>query len=222
MNLRQAIEQLAEVVKEVQQAVFVDDKTPLKNALALRDESALIASGESEFDVIVFGDLNRFKGLNDQYGHDAGDAAISEVGERIHRLAVEKLQAKAFRQSGDEFVILLKQIALAEFLQACASFAEILFSYEGKSLQTGMSFGYTISDGKTNFNDLLGRAETACQTAKNQGDGACIRWSEEVQRNALVNLRDRCPSCEAKINCNVPQQNAPAKLSRCPCCDATL
>jgi hypothetical protein len=53
MNLREAIEQLGQVVEDIKQAVVVDDKTPLKNALALRDESVLIDRGESKFDVIV-------------------------------------------------------------------------------------------------------------------------------------------------------------------------
>lgn len=224
MNLREAIDQLGLVFEKVKQAVFVDDKTPLKNALALRDEAALIDVGSSEFDVIIFGDLNRFKGLNDQYGHYAGDVAISKVGEKIQESFVQMLQGKGFRQSGDEFIILLKQASTEEFLKESTSFVEILFSYEGESLKTAMSFGYAISDGKTSFSDLLGRAEVACQNAKNQGDGVCVAWSEEVQRNALINLRGRCPKCEAKISCYVPKQNAPNqnKLRRCPCCDEPL
>ncbi len=222
MNLRETIEQLGQAVEEVKQAAVVDDKTSLKNALALRDESVLIDRGESGFDVIVFGDLNRFKTLNDAHGHDAGDVAIREVGERIRRTVIERWKAKAFRLSGDEFVILLKRNLIKKFLQETSSFAEILFSHGEESLKTAMSFGYAISDGKTNFNDLLKRAETACQNAKNQGDGICIKWTKAVQRNALVSFRVRCQTCGATINCDVPKQNAPAQLKRCPCCEKPL
>lgn len=218
MNLRESIEQLAKFVDEVKLAVFADDKTPLKNALALRDEAILIDSGQSEFDVVIFGDLNRFKGLNDQHGHDAGDVAIGKVGEQINRTIVEKFQTKAFRQSGDEFVILLKRDSVEEFLQESKSFKEMLFTYEEKSLKTAMSFGYAVSDGKSSYSQLAERAETACQTAKNQGDGVCIAWSKKLQREALVNLRQRCQKCGAKTSCNVPKKNAPVKLLSCPCC----
>lgn len=222
MNLREAIEQLGQVVEDIKQAVVVDDKTPLKNALALRDESVLIDRGESEFDVVVFGDLNRFKTLNDVHGHDAGDVAIRVVGERMRQTIIERWKAKAFRQSGDEFVILLRRNLIKRFLQETSSFAEILFTHREESLKTAMSFGYAVSDGKTNFNDLLKRAEVACQSAKNQGDGICIKWSKAIERNALVSFRERCQKCGAKINCDVPQQNAPGKLKRCPCCDELL
>ncbi len=222
MNLREAIEQLGQVVEDIKQAVVVDDKTPLKNALALRDESVLIDRGESEFDVIVFGDLNRFKTLNDVHGHDAGDVAIRVVGERIRQAVIERWKAKAFRQSGDEFVLLLRRDLIKRFLQETSSFAEILFTHGEESLKTAMSFGYAVSDGKTNFNDLLKRAEFACRSAKNQGDGICIKWSKAIQRNALISFRERCQNCGATINCDVPQQNAPRKLKRCPCCDEML
>lgn len=218
MNLRESIEQLANFVDQVKLAVFADDKTPLKNALALRDEAILIDSGQSEFDVVIFGDINRFKGLNDQYGHDAGDVAIGKVGEQIHQTIVERFQTKTFRQSGDEFVILLKRNLTEEFLQESKKFGEMLFTYEGKSLKTAMSFGYAVSDGKSSFSQLAERAETACQTAKNQGDGVCIAWSKKLQREALVNLRQRCQKCGAKTSCNVPKKNAPVKLLSCPCC----
>lgn len=69
MNLDIAIEQLLEAASKVRAKSFADDKTPLGNALALSREKALINIGQSEFDVIVFGDLNDFKHLNDTHTH---------------------------------------------------------------------------------------------------------------------------------------------------------
>ncbi|MGA9997255.1 MAG: GGDEF domain-containing protein [Pyrinomonadaceae bacterium] len=223
MNLREAIEQAIERFSEdVRSAVFADDKTPLPNAIALREEADRIDDGSSKYDVVVFGDLNRFKGLNDSYGHEAGNIAINQAGENLYRLAIEKLQAQAFRHSGDEFVLLLQQAKLKDFISETSSFSEISFTHGKESLKTAMSFGYAINDGSVNFDELLKRAEMACQYAKDRGDGACVGWSEEMQRNPLVNLRDRCQKCGAKISCNVPKQNAPAKLKSCPCCDKSL
>lgn len=222
MNLHEAIEQLEKIVRDVRQAVSIDDLTPLRNALALRDEAILIDSGKSTFDVVIFGDLNRFKGLNDLHGHDAGNLAIHEVGEKLRGIIANKMHASAYRQSGDEFVILLNHESLNEFLVEAAAFTEVLFSHNGKPLKTAMSFGYAINDGKTSFSDLLGRAELACQNAKDKGDGSCVGWSEELQRTPLKNLRGRCQQCGARINCNVPANSAPAKLISCPCCNAAL
>lgn len=222
MNLSEAIQELENFVEKFRIAVFADDKTPLPNALALREESVFIDNGTSEFNIIIFGDLNRFKGLNDLYGHDAGDIAIREAGTLLHEIVNEILHCKAFRTSGDEFVCLLTTNSIDKFLQFLADFAEINFLYEKKPLKTAMSFGYAISDKKTSFTDLLGRAELACQSAKITGDGICVKWTEELERDVPTNLRSRCQKCGAGIVCNIPKQSLFQKLRFCPCCGETL
>ena len=220
MNLGQ-LEQLEQLIAEIRRVSLADDKTSLGNALALDREGLLINAGESEFDVIVFGDLNDFKHLNDDHGHDAGDVAITEAGEAIRKL-IEDLEAKAFRQSGDEFVILIKQDVVRRFVSAAAALVSIKFSYNEVELATSMSLGYVHIDGKTSFRDLLAKAETACQHAKAQGDGACIEWVEDMERNPLIRIGGRCLNCAAKISCNVLKQNAPPALGCCPCCGILL
>jgi diguanylate cyclase (GGDEF)-like protein len=213
--------QLEQLIAEIRQVSFTDDKTSLGNALALEEEERAINEGQGEFEIIVFGDLNDFKHLNDIHTHDAGDVAIREAGEAIRKLVVKDLSAKAFRQSGDEFVILLKQDAAERFISTAAALGSIKFVYNEIELATAMSFGYVYSDGKTSFRDLLTRAETACQYAKTKGDGKCVEWIEDMKRNPLIRIGGRCLNCNAKISCNVPKQNAPATLSYCPCCGST-
>ena len=70
--------QLEQLIAEIRRVSFADNKTSLGNALALDKEAE-----ETELDVIVFGDLNDFKHLNDIYGHDAGDVAIKETREVV-------------------------------------------------------------------------------------------------------------------------------------------
>lgn len=222
MSLDEAIGQLEKLVAEIRRVSLTDDKTKLGSALALDQEGRLISEGTGKFDVVVFGDLNDFKHLNDEYGHEAGDVAISKVGETIKKIVIEDLQAKAFRQSGDEFVILLKRDLIEKFLSITSSFGNILFSYNEEELRTAMSLGYAISDGKTSFRDLLKRAEDACQNAKTLGDGVCLMWSEDIKLNPLVRRTGRCHKCGSKITCNIPIVTAPAKLKLCPCCGESL
>ncbi len=212
--------QLEALLAEIKRVALADDQTTLGNALALAQDEQVINTGASEYGVIVFGDLNDFKHLNDIYGHDAGDVAINKVGEIIRQLVVEGLQAKAFRRSGDEFVILLRQELVERFLLIAPAFGDIGFVYNEDELRTSMSFGYVRSDGKTSFRDLLARAETACQYAKAQGDGACVEWTEEMGHDPLIRISGRCLICAAKISCNVPKRNAPMALKSCPCCGA--
>jgi len=221
MNLGQ-LENLENLIAEIRRVLSADDKTSLGNALALEKEERLINEGKSRFDVIVFGDLNDFKRINDENTHDAGDLAIKVVGETIRTTLIEGLKAEAYRQSGDEFIILLKEESLERFLLLTPSFGNITFSYKDKELNTAMSFGCARSDGKTSFRDLLERAEVACQHAKVQGNGACVEWTENIELNQLVRISGSCQKCGARITCNVPQQNAPAKLKSCPCCGSSL
>lgn len=222
MNLDKAIEQLEEIVAQVRETSLSDDKTPLGNALALSKEVDFIKIGRSEFDVIVFGDLNDFKTLNDEYGHEAGDLAIERIGKKIQTEFVHKLKAKAFRQSGDEFIILLRQNTITSFQTKTSLFKSVKFRYKEKSLKAKMSFGLIVSDGKTDFSDMLKHAETACLTAKNQGDGVCIEWTEEVERNALKELRRNCRKCGSVNKCSIPKQLNPERLKLCAYCGEKL
>jgi diguanylate cyclase (GGDEF)-like protein len=222
MSLDEAIVQLEKLIGEVRQASLIDDKTPLGSLLALRQEGRLINTGASEFSVVVFGDLNDFKNLNDEFGHEAGDIAIRSVGEALHEEFAKDLEGKAFRQSGDEFVILFKQEYLHGFLSRVPSFGKVHFSHKQEKLSTAMSFGYALSDGKTSFEDLLERAEVACLHAKGQGNGCCIEWTESIKANPLVRLIGKCERCNARITCNVPKHEAPLKLKICPCCGERL
>ena len=224
MNLPEAIAALESAVAEVARAALLDDKTPLGNALALKQAASSVGKGKDNPDVVIFGDLNRFKGLNDLFGHDTGDAAICRVGEMIQKLLVEECQAQAFRRSGDEFVILLSSRSLEQFKARISSFASCSFQFNEEARQTAMSFGYAVSQGEMSFDDLLARAETACQVAKSQGDGVCVEWSEEIETQAVDRLRGRCLNCGAKFTCDVPRLAAPTgrKLLCCPYCGELL
>lgn len=214
--------QLDNLIAEIRRVSFSDDKTILGNALALEYEEKLINEGKSEYNVFVFGDLNDFKQLNDEHGYAAGDVAIRVAGETLNKIVVSELQARAFRKSGDEFVILLRQDVVNRFLSLASAFADIHFSQNEKELRTSMSFGYVFSDGKTSFEDLLRRAEDACKQAKVQGNGFCVEWAEDIKLNPFVRKGGRCKQCGARVTCNVPKQNAQAELKGCPCCGAAL
>ena len=137
MSLDKAIDQLETVIAEVRQASLTDDKTTLGSALALRQQERLINEGSSEFDVVAFGDLNDFKSLNDENGHEAGDIALRKVGETLKEVLSKNVGAKAFRQSGDEFVILLSQQSVESFLSVATSFGSILFSHRNEEIEDG-------------------------------------------------------------------------------------
>jgi len=67
---------------------------------------------------VLFIDLDGFKGINDTYGHEAGDRVLVEVARRMRRVARE--YDVVSRVSGDEFVLILRNIMTPEDAEAAA------------------------------------------------------------------------------------------------------
>ncbi len=96
---------------QVEQLAYFDALTGLPNRRLLLDRlsHALSASKRSEcYGALMFLDLDNFKPLNDNHGHDVGDLLLMQVAQRItHCLREEDTVA---RFGGDEFIVLLSQL----------------------------------------------------------------------------------------------------------------
>jgi diguanylate cyclase (GGDEF)-like protein len=119
---------------------------------------------------LIYIDLDKFKPINDRYGHHVGDLFLQEVALRMkQQLRSHDLLA---RLGGDEFAVLLPMVRnrtrieeIALRLEHC--FREPFF-VDGKYLQGSASFGYSIypEDGATG-DSLLSAADAAMYVAKN-------------------------------------------------------
>lgn len=221
MKIEESLKELKIAVENVLLAARTDNITTLKNALALKEYSEQF--GE-QLGVVIFGDLNEFKNLNTNYGHEAGDAAIKAIGDMIQEKIVENLDAVGFRLGGDEFLILLAQEKLEAFNLIAPSFAKCEFDYDEKRLAAKMSFGYTVSDPKSkiDFDTLRRRAEEACHEAK-LGDGKVVEWSHDLESTQFHSIRGRrCFSCNSKIDCKIPKALEITELINCPVCRKPL
>ncbi|MDX2698930.1 GGDEF domain-containing protein [Streptomyces ipomoeae] len=122
--------------------------------------------------VIVLGDLNGFKPVNDKYGHDVGDVVLATVGERL--TAWCGTHAVAGRLGGDELVAVLRddqdlQQRLAELAQLVRQ--PVVDKDRGLSLQVGISLGSArLADLETpTLAAALKAADTAMYRAKGRG-----------------------------------------------------
>jgi len=156
-----------------------DPLTGLANRtqLVARLEEAL-SRAQREHGVVglLFIDLDRFKPINDDLGHDVGDAVLREVGARLQ--AVIRQCDLAARFGGDEFVLLLDQlddIAAAERVatRVLASLAQAV-SVGPHALQVGASIGIAGGPGHaTDAAGLMKQADAAMYVAK---AGGRQRW----------------------------------------------
>lgn len=117
-------------------------------------------------------DIDRFKTLNDRWGHLAGDAVLREIARRI-RETVRTIDIVA-RYGGEEFVVLMPETDLAEALlvsgRVCRSVAENPVVDSGVAVAATVSVGVAeINDECASIEDVLKCADKALYAAKEAG-----------------------------------------------------
>ena len=127
---------------------FVDDMSGLYNRKYYDCVIRKLASSRKRG--IVSGimlDVNQFKDINDRFGHSAGDDAIRNLGRILSEITTER--NIAFRQAGDEFVIISigagKQEA-EQLMELLTQKVEAFNASSGKPYRLSLAMGYTIWD----------------------------------------------------------------------------
>ena len=129
---------------------------------------------------VLYIDLDRFKPINDEYGHAAGDAVLVAVAERLS-LAIRAGDVVA-RLGGDEFAVLCPGLAaenrqqLADRLVAAISEP---IDVSGGTVTVGASIGVAtehnaVGGGDADWDDLITRADHAMFDAKRGGRGRAV------------------------------------------------
>ena len=130
-------------------------------------------------------DLDGFKGVNDRYGHPAGDALLVAVAQRLRALIEGGDQVARF--GGDEFVILdatyTDQGAVEVLAQAIVRALSTPFPLAGDDVTVGVSIGiaFAPSDGESAAT-LIKNADAALYRAKGDGRGAYRFFAPEMDR----------------------------------------
>lgn len=110
---------------------------------------------------VLFIDCNKFKQINDTYGHDCGDKVLTYVATQLQGLIREN--DRCFRYAGDEFVITLASQNYQEALLACKRLTTFFqnnpMPYNGDYLPITISCGAAASDGKKTMEELLKQAD---------------------------------------------------------------
>lgn len=168
---------------EAERTVRLDPLTHLPNRVAFNEtlEAALkrlTLSGE-EFAVLLL-DLDRFKEVNDQFGHPAGDEFLVQVASRLRRCT--RPAEHVARIGGDEFALVMANLARPEDAldiaeRFVAAFTEP-FRIEGRQIVGATSVGIVLAprDGATPL-DVMKNADAALYRAKRAGPGT-IRFFE--------------------------------------------
>jgi diguanylate cyclase (GGDEF)-like protein len=158
-----------------------DVLTGLPNRALLRErlqQTILLAKRQQRRFAYICVDLDKFKPINDQFGHAAGDALLVQVAARM-RECVRETDTVA-RVGGDEFIVLLQDIERFEntlFLanKICDQL-HLPFNIEGQLHHVSASLGVALyPEHALEAEQLAACADSALYTAKNAGgNGICV------------------------------------------------
>jgi diguanylate cyclase (GGDEF)-like protein/PAS domain S-box-containing protein len=164
-----------------------DSMTGLHNRLSCMRalDAALARSLEDGGKVgVLFIDLDRFKEVNDAYGHQAGDLALQEIGRRLSTFGDAAVTVT--RISGDEFVIVLASTdtgAARCLAEAVLRRLAMPIAVGGHQVTVGASIGVAIGGGdEATADELLNNADAAMYEAKANGRHTCSVFSETGTR----------------------------------------
>tara|TARA_B100000925_G_scaffold251162_1_gene202729 strand:- start:888 stop:1796 length:909 start_codon:yes stop_codon:yes gene_type:complete len=126
----------------------------------------------SPLSLIIF-DLDHFKKLNDNYGHDAGDYVLKEMADLVKNNGVREQDIFA-RYGGEEFVILLPKTNLKYSFEIAERLRKLIeahsFTYESQKLPVTASIGVAdYRQGVHSGVDLFKRADSAVYKSKENG-----------------------------------------------------
>src|SRR5712692_702455 len=143
---------------------LLDDRLESAIAVAQRQDAALS---------LLLLDLDGFKGVNDTWGHHAGDLVLIEIASRLSGTLRES--DTAARLGGDEFVLLLPATPLVGAVEAARALVDFIvapITVDGRQVTVGASIGIAVFPNHGRDAEvLLAAADSAMYEAKNSGGG---------------------------------------------------
>jgi diguanylate cyclase (GGDEF)-like protein len=169
-RLEHSLAQVTELKEELRHQAYHDALTGLPNRVLFADRVALaLARTHARAEhAILFFDLDRFKNVNDSWGHAAGDELLAQVATRV-RDAVRPGDTPA-RLGGDEFAVLLENTSAEEAERAAQRLSEALestFVVEGREAKLHASIGIAVTGRHAeSAEELIRNADIAMYAAK--------------------------------------------------------
>ncbi|MCD2317069.1 bifunctional diguanylate cyclase/phosphodiesterase [Sphingomonas sp. IC-11] len=251
-ELHAAIMRLQTSEAQAHHLAFHDPLTGLPNRAKFNDhfDHALVEARRGRSCALILLDLDRFKHVNDNFGHLAGDALIKEFGSRLSGLLGENDMLA--RLGGDEFAVLIDGARnVADIDRICDQIRRAVnqpFEVLGNQAHVGVSMGVILSPlGGTERTDLLRKADIALYAAKGEGRDchrhfsaamdASVRFRGEIEEDLrealatevglsmnyqpLVNEHGRVVGVEALLRWEHPQRGSISPAQLIPIAEET-
>ena len=158
------------VDKKIKSLIYYDELTKLPNRKLLFNLSNDLIEANKNF-ALIFVDLNKFKYINDVFGHSAGDEVLVNFSRRLKKCLKDK--GIVTRYSGDEFIIIYNNYIDNDELQLffnnviLEEFKEPITFNNGKKVFMNFAAGVSVypKDGNS-FNDLINKSDFMMYSSK--------------------------------------------------------
>lgn len=206
--LEGSLQDITDKVNAMARLEFLASHDPLTQCLNLRGMAAHFGDGVRLPQAIAYFDLDRFKLINDLYGHAAGDGVLKQVCERMQsQLRDTDMLA---RVGGDEFVAAFSGISMAEAKRRSDAIVKLIYDtpyvIDTQSFTLSISGGLieTARFGATTLRDLVSAADSLCRLAKKQrgehllvveGDSSFFKFHKEQIELIACLERGETPPC---------------------------
>ncbi|WP_167957349.1 sensor domain-containing diguanylate cyclase [Anaerosporobacter faecicola] len=178
------LKELKTVNEQLKYEATHDGNTGLLNRAAGEEEiKAYINENDGKTGALILIDMDKFKLINDNYGHAVGDKAILNVAETMKKCFPQTEVLSRF--GGDEFAVFIKDIS--NVLNLKRALADFLLLVSQPMTENNMSISLTCSvgvaiaqNGKMDFETFYRHADTALYFSKNNGRNRYHLYSGEV------------------------------------------
>ncbi len=179
-DMEQETQLLREQVEKEHNSAVRDALTNIPNRLAYEERIASEIERCKRYKspmAFVVWDIDHFKGINDHYGHIAGDKVLSVIAEVLRK----NLRAADFiaRYGGEEFVVIMPETEIDKAQTGCEKIRVAIescnFHYRDTSVPITASCGYTSYIDGDDKESLFERADKALYKAKQNGRNQCVK-----------------------------------------------
>ena len=191
--IRQDITEQKEFGEKILHSAYHDDLTGLRNRRAFGEiiNHCIHRNKKVSQLAFIFLDLNRFKYINDTFGHNVGDQILRGVSDRLIRHFTDK--ADIYRFGGDEFIIVLKNLSNEEverFLDETTNLFLKPFYFNNERIYLSASLGVSLfpRDGD-DVETLLKKADSAMYSAKESGNKTIQFYTDELSVNMTKKMK---------------------------------
>ena len=180
-----SLQNVTEKAQATENLTFLAVHDPLTQVLnrrgirqAVNDELARVGQGAPL--TLAYLDLDRFKLINDLFGHGAGDAVLRQVCNRVSELLSNEM--KFGRVGGDEFVILFPGTPITLASVVCQGIVDKIgtrpYNVGERAFYVRGSIGLIEAGPGMKFNDAMSSADRACLQAKSTGSGGLVVYEQ--------------------------------------------